>query len=177
MPEPTPHTTPLRVVAMEARHWPSVEAIYAEGIAGGQATFEAVTPSWETFDQGRLGAHRFVCLDGDAVLGWATVSPVSARAAYAGVVEDSVYVAGAARGRGVGRLLLDALVRSTEEAGIWTLQSSVFPENAPSLALHRAAGFREVGVRRRIARMERGPFAGRWRDTVLLERRSPVVGA
>jgi len=171
-------TAPLRVVSMDARHWPAVEAIYAEGIAGGQATFEAATPTWEAFDQGRLSAHRFVCLDDDGtVLGWATVSPVSARAAYAGVVEDSVYVAGAARGRGVGRLLLDALVRSTEEAGIWTLQSSVFPENLPSLALHRAAGFREVGVRRRIARMERGPFAGRWRDTVLLERRSPVVGA
>ncbi|WP_230976477.1 MULTISPECIES: GNAT family N-acetyltransferase [Georgenia] len=171
------HTAPLRVVSMDARHWPAVEAIYAEGIAGGQATFEAATPSWEAFDQGRLRAHRFVCLDDDAVLGWATVSAVSTRAAYAGVVEDSVYVAGAARGRGVGRLLLDALVRSTEEAGIWTLQSSVFPENLPSLALHLGAGFREVGIRRRIARMERGPFAGSWRDIVLLERRSPVVGA
>lgn len=173
-----PEDATLTVVPLEAGHWPVVEAIYAAGIAGGHTTFEAATPSWAAFDRGHLPAHRFVCADADgAVLGWAAVSAVSARQAYAGVVEHSVYVAPAAQGRGVGRTLLDALVRSTEAAGIWTLQCSVFPENTASLALHRAAGFREVGTRQRIARMAAGPLAGRWRDAVLLERRSTTVGS
>ena len=167
----------LILARMDAAHWPQVEAIYAAGIATGHATFEATTPSWEAFDAGHLPDHRHVCLDDDGrVVGWAAVSPVSARAVYDGVVEHSVYVAQAARGCGVGRVLLDELIRSTEAAGIWTIQSSVFPENAASLALHRAAGFREVGTRRRIARMSAGPLAGQWRDTVLLERRSGTVG-
>ena len=169
-------TATLTIAPMQARHWPEVEAIYAAGIATGHATFEATTPTWEAFDNGHLPDHRHVCLDSDgSVLGWAAVSPVSARAVYAGVVEHSVYVAPAARGRGVGRALLDELIRSTEAAGIWTIQSSVFPENTASLALHRAAGFRQVGVRRRIARMTAGPLAGQWRDTILLERRSGSV--
>lgn len=171
----------LTVTAMEPRHWPQVEAIFRAGIETGHATFESAAPTWERFDASHLATHRVVALDDavldvDVVLGWAAVSAVSAREVYAGVVEHSVYVSDAARGRGVGRALLESLVASTEAAGIWTIQSSVFPENVASLALHRALGFREVGRRQRIARMTHGELAGRWRDTVLLERRSAVVG-
>ena len=175
---------PPVLAALTAAHWPQVRAIHAEGIATGHATFEAEPPSWEDFDASRLPAHRLVALDGTgddadgtgAVLGWAAVSPASGRCVYAGVVEHSVYVSSAARGRGVGRLLLDGLVASTEAAGVWTIQAGVFPENTASLALHAAAGFRVVGTRERIGRMPSGPLAGRWRDTVLLERRSRVAG-
>lgn len=161
--------------------WPAVRAVWAEGIAGGHATFEAEPPSWEAFDAGRLPDHRLVArpagsTTGGPVLGWVAVSPTSSRAVYAGVVEHSIYVAGTARGRGVGRLLLEELVRSTEAAGIWTIQSGIFPENAASLALHRAVGFDVVGVRRRLGRMPLGALAGTWRDVVLLERRSTVAG-
>lgn len=123
-------------------------------------------------DAAHLPEHRFVAISVDVVVGWAAVSRVSSRQAYAGVVELSVYVAPSAKGNGVGRRLLDALIGSTEAAGIWTIQSGVFPENAASLALHRAAGFREIGVRERI-----GQHNGSWRDVVLLERRSKVAGA
>jgi len=163
---------------MVAADWEEVRAVHGEGIATGHATFEAEPPpSWDAFDAGRDPAHRLTARAGDApLLGWAAVSPVSVRPAYAGVVEHSVYVAATARGRGVGRLLLAALIASTEAAGVWTLQSSIFPENTASLALHAAAGFRRVGVRRRIARMPSGPLAGTWRDTVLVERRSTTAG-
>lgn len=145
--------------------------IYQAGLDGGDASFETAAPAWTAFDAGRLPEHRFVAVDqDDAVLGWVAVAPVSARAVYAGVVEHSIYVDPAARGRGVARLLLDALIASTEAAGIWTIQSGVFPENAASLALHERAGFRVVGVRERVGRHH-----GRWRDVVLLERRSAVV--
>ncbi|MBX7267177.1 N-acetyltransferase [Micromonospora sp. Llam7] len=148
-----------------------VLAIYQAGLDGGDASFETVAPSWADFDAGRLPAHRLVAVDGDGtLLGWIAVSPTSSRAVYAGVVEHSVYVDPDARGRGVARLLLDALIGSTEAAGVWTIQSGVFPENAASLALHRRAGFRTIGVRERVGRHH-----GRWRDVVLLERRSPVV--
>ena len=148
-----------------------VLAVYQAGLDGGQASFETVAPSWAAFDAGRLPAHRLVAVDGaGTLLGWIAVSPTSTRPVYAGVVEHSVYVDPAAQGRGVARLLLDALIASTEAAGVWTIQSGVFPENAASLALHRRAGFRVVGVRERVARHH-----GRWRDVVLLERRSPVV--
>ncbi|PPK95415.1 phosphinothricin acetyltransferase [Kineococcus xinjiangensis] len=167
----------LRTAPMDPRHWPAVRDVYAAGIATGHATFQDSPPAWEVFDAAHLEEHRLVALDAAAaVLGWAAVSPVSSRAVYAGVVEHSVYVAPAARGRGVGRLLLDALIASTEAAGVWTLQGSVFPENSASLALHTAAGFRLVGRRERIALMSHGPLAGRWRDTVLLERRSAAAG-
>jgi phosphinothricin acetyltransferase len=162
---------------MTAGHWPAVREIWAAGIATGHATFETEPPSWEAFDAGRLPGARLVAVDAaGAVLGWAAASAVSDRGVYAGVAEDSVYVAPAAAGRGVGGLLLAALVRATEAAGIWTLQAGVFPENAASLAVHRSAGFREVGVRRRLGLMRSGPLAGRWRDVVLLERRSATVG-
>ncbi|MEH0935513.1 GNAT family N-acetyltransferase [Micromonospora psammae] len=148
-----------------------VLAIYQAGLDGGDASFETTAPTWAAFDAGRLPAHRLVAVEGDhTVRGWAAVSPTSARAVYAGVVEHSVYVDPAARGRGVAGLLLDALIASTEAAGIWTIQSGVFPENTASLTLHRRAGFRVIGVRERIGRHH-----GRWRDVVLLERRSPVV--
>lgn len=163
----------VSVRAMRAEDWPAVAAIYAEGIATGDATYETEVPAWADWDRGHLPAHRLVAVGGDAgaVLGWAAVSPVSGRAAYRGVVEHSVYVAAAARGRRVGRVLLAALIASTEAGGIWTLQSGIFPENAASLALHRAAGFRVVGVRERPGRLH-----GRWRDVVVVERRSTTAG-
>jgi phosphinothricin acetyltransferase len=166
----------MRIAPLEQTHWPQVARIYADGIATGDATFEAEPPSWERFDAGRLPGHRHVALDGERVLGWVAASPVSERCVYAGVVEHSVYVDPAAHGRGVGRALLAALIGSTEAAGIWTIQSGVFPENAASLALHRATGFRVVGTRHRLGRMSTGPRAGQWRDVVLLERRSERVG-
>lgn len=166
----------MRVVPFRPEHWPQAEGIYAAGIATGHATFESEPPSWEAFDASRLPGHRYVALEGDRVLGWVAATPVSDRCVYAGVVEHSVYVDPTAQGRGVGRALLDALVRSTEQAGVWTIQSGVFPENTPSLALHAAAGFAVVGTRRRLGLMSHGPLAGTWRDVVLLERRSDLVG-
>lgn len=164
------------VVALGPEHWPDVVRIYAAGIATGQATFESAPPDWSAFDAAKLTGHRWVALDGARVVGWIAVTPVSDRSVYAGVVEHSVYVDPAATGRGVARLLLDALAVSTEATGIWTIQSAVFPENAASLAVHRAAGFRVVGTRRRVGRMNHGPAAGQWRDVILLERRSTVAG-
>ncbi|MFI8193050.1 GNAT family N-acetyltransferase [Streptomyces sp. NPDC085946] len=156
---------------MTAAHAGEVLAIYQAGIDEGDATFETAAPSWEAFDAGRLPGHRFVGLDArGTVLGWVAASRVSDRCAYAGVVEHSVYVRPGARGRGVAATLLTALIDSTEAAGIWTIQSGVFPENTASLALHARAGFRVIGTRERIGRHH-----GRWRDVVLLERRSPVV--
>jgi len=150
--------------------WPRVEAIYAAGIATGDATFETEPPSWEEFDAGRLAGHRLVAVEEGAIVGWAALTPTSRRACYAGVVEHSVYVAEHARGRGIGRALTDALVAGADSAGIWTIQTSVFPENAASVALHERCGFRVVGRRERIAQLD-----GVWRDTLLLERRSPSV--
>jgi len=154
--------------AMTRDDWPAVEAIYAEGIASGNATFETATPSWEEFDSGRLGDHRLVAVEDGLVVGWAALSATSTRECYAGVVEHSVYVAETVRGRGVGRALLEALVASADAAGLWTIQTSIFPANEASLALHDRAGFRVVGRRERIAELD-----GVWRDTILLERRLP----
>ena len=156
--------------AMTAADWPQVRAVYAAGIATGDATFETEVPDRAGWDAGKLVDHRLVAVDGGRLLGWAAVSATSTRPVYAGVVEVSIYVAEQARGRGVGRALLTALVESTERAGIWTVQTGIFPENVVSLALHRACGFRDVGVRERIGQMH-----GRWRDVVLLERRSTLV--
>lgn len=156
--------------------WPAVQRIYAEGIATGHATFESEAPGWERFNTSRLPRHRLVAESTDgAILGWAAVSPVSARPAYSGVVEHSVYVAAVARGLRLGAKLLRALAESTERDGIWTIQASVFPENEASLKLHLANGYVVVGRRQRIARMAHGPLAGQWRDTVLIERRSPAI--
>ena len=150
--------------------WPAVERIYAEGIATGNATFETEPPTWEEFDAGRLAEHRLVAVEDGIVVGWAALSPTSRRECYAGVAEHSVYVAESARGRGTGRALMEALIEGAETSGIWTIQTSIFPENAASLALHEGVGFRVVGRRERIARLD-----GRWRDTLLIERRSPLV--
>lgn len=148
----------------------AVLRIYQAGIDGGPASFETTAPAWEAFDAGKLPAHRFVAeLDG-AVTGWVAVSQVSARAVYAGVVEHSVYVDPAARGRGIGLALLEVLLASTDAAGIWTVQFAVFPDNTASLRLHQRAGFRIIGTRERISRRR-----GQWCDTVLIERRSPAV--
>ena len=162
---------PVDVRPMRADDWPVVEIIYAAGIATGDATFETEPPSWERFDATRLADHRVVAVDGDHVVGWAAVSPVSERCVYAGVVEHSVYVAPDAAGRGVGRALLQHVIASTEADGIWTIQSGVFPENMASLALHERCGFRVVGRRDRL-----GCQDGRWRDVVLIERRSTTAG-
>ncbi|MFE6709345.1 GNAT family N-acetyltransferase [Streptomyces sp. NPDC057695] len=162
--------TGVRIAPMGPRHAGQVLAIYQLGIDEGNATFEPTAPTWEAFDTVRLPDHRLVALDGGRVLGWAAVVPVSDRCAYAGVVEHSVYVHPDARGRGVGLALLSALLASTDAAGIWTVQSGIFPENTASLALHQRAGFRVVGTRARIGR-----HRGAWRDVVLVERRSPVV--
>ncbi|MET7971262.1 N-acetyltransferase family protein [Micromonospora sp. NPDC005305] len=162
----------ITVRPMTAEDADAVLAIYQAGLDAGDASFETATPTWPAFDAARLPDHRFVAVDaGGAVVGWVAVSPTSTRAVYAGVVEHSVYVSPAVQGRGVGRLLLDALIASTEAAGVWTIQSGVFPENTASLAVHRRAGFRVVGTRERVGRQH-----GRWRDVVLLERRSPAVG-
>lgn len=158
--------------SMTAEDWPAVHAIYAEGIAGGNATFESAAPAWTKFDGSKLDDHRHVALIDDEVAGWVAVSAVSARAVYAGVVEHSIYVSERARGRGVGSALLDALIESTERAGIWTIQAGIFPENTASLRLHQGSGFRIVGTRERIAQMTHGPFDGQWRDVILIERRS-----
>ena len=151
-----------------------VLAIYQAGLDGGEASFETRAPTWDAFDASHLPSHRHVAVaaTGGEVLGWAAVSPVSDRCVYQGVVEHSVYVAPAARGRGVGAALLGALIGSTEAAGIWTIQSGIFPENTASLRLHQRAGFRVVGTRERLGRHH-----GRWRDVVLLERRSGRMGA
>ncbi|MER7444895.1 GNAT family N-acetyltransferase [Micromonospora avicenniae] len=164
-------TSRIAVAAMDDRHADAVLDIYRLGIATGNATFETDPPTWERFTATRLPGHRWVAVDpADRVLGWVACSSVSDRCVYAGVVEHSVYVHPEAHGRGVGRLLLEALITSTEQAGIWTIQSGVFPENTASLALHAACGFRTVGTRRRIGRHH-----GVWRDVTLIERRSSVI--
>lgn len=162
---------------MTPAHADSVAAIFTEGIDTGNATFEAQAPDWTGFDAAKLVRHRLVALDGAVVVGWTALSPTSTRHVYRGVCEVALYVAAAARGKTIGRVLLSALIESSEADGIWTLQSGIFPENAASLRLHESLGFRRVGVRQRIGRMPHGPYAGQWRDVVLLERRSQLVGA
>lgn len=170
-------TSEVAVQAMTAHDWLPVRDIYAAGIEAGHATFESAVPSWDAFDASHLPDHRLVAVHSDGTtLGWAACSAVSSRPAYVGVVEHSIYVAPAAQRQGVGGRLLAALIESTEEAGIWTIQSSIFPENQGSLRLHERHGFRSVGVRERIARSTVGPAADTWRDTVLIERRSSVSG-
>lgn len=167
----TTTATGVTVAPMRGEHATTVLDIYAAGIATGTATFQTQPPTWDEFDSDHLAEHRFVALDGDNVLGWVAVSPVSGRCVYAGVVEHSVYVAPESRGRGVGRDLLEHLLESARLGGIWTVQSGVFPQNVASLALHEAAGFRVVGTRERLGLMGHGPHSGTWLDVVLLEKR------
>jgi phosphinothricin acetyltransferase len=163
---PSVELRPLRV-----EDWDAVAEIYWDGMRDGLATFETEVPTWEAWDAAHFPGQRIVAdLLGD-VVGWAALAPASKRRCYAGVAENSVYVARSARGLGIGRALLDALIASSEGAGIWMIQTSIFPENRASLALHARCGFRVVGTRERIAKRD-----GIWRDTVFLERRSGVIG-
>ncbi len=160
----------LVLAALEPEHWEAVRDVYLEGIATGEATFETAAPSWEAWNEAHLPDLRLVALESGSLVGWAALSAVSDRCVYGGVAEESVYVASAARGRGVGRALLEALIEHSEAAGIWTIQTGIFPENVASLRLHERVGFRLVGVRERI-----GQLHGVWRDVVFLERRSPTI--
>ena len=159
------------VLPMQDGDWETVRAIYLEGIATGQAAFETDAPNWETWDANHLRLCRLVARAESKVIGWAALSPVSRRPVYSGVAEVSVYVAATNRGHGVGGGLLRALVRESEQAGIWTLQASIFPENTPSITLHQACGFRKIGYQESKACLK-----GVWRDVVLMERRSKEVG-
>lgn len=178
--------TDYPIVPMRAELWPAVREIYREGIATGNATFETDVPDWEKWDGSHLKVCRLLTLEPSAsargdvnsvsigavhLLGWAALSPVSSRRVYSGVAEVSVYVSATARGRGVGRALLQTLVKESEVNGIWTLQAGIFPENVASIALHKHCGFREVGVRRSL-----GKLGDQWRDVLLLERRSTLSG-
>lgn len=163
--------TDVTVEIMRDEDWEAVQVIYREGIATGNATFEMAVPEWEDWDRSHLRDCRLVARRAGQVIGWAALSPVSSRCAHAGVAEVSVYVTAAARGQGVGKALLRALIEESERKGLWTLQAGIFPENEASIALHRACGFRVVGYRERLGRMH-----GVWRDVVLMERRSKLVG-
>jgi L-amino acid N-acyltransferase YncA len=162
----------MRIVTMTPDDWPAVRDIYEDGIATGEATFQTEAPAWDSWDGAHLKTCRLVARDEQGkVVGWAALAPVSSRPVYAGVAEVSVYVAASARGRGLGRQLLTALIDASERDGRWSLQASIFPENEASVRLHQRCGFRVVGRRERIACQH-----GRWRDTLWLERRSAVVG-
>lgn len=159
------------VERMKDEGWGEVASIYQEGIATSDATFETDAPTWEKWDKSHLRDCRLVARAEGKVIGWAALSPVSTRCVYSGVAEFSLYVAASTRGVGVGKALLRALIEESESTGIWTLQAGIFPENAASIALTKACGFREVGRRERIGQMD-----GIWRDVILIERRSKVVG-
>lgn len=165
--------TELSIVidALTPADWPAASAIYLEGITTGNATFETAAPEWSVWDAGHLPHCRLAARQAGELAGWAALSRVSGRCVYAGVAEVSVYVAAHSRGKGFGLALLEKLVESSEAAGIWTLQAGIFPENTPSIAIHKKAGFRVLGVRERL-----GSMNGRWRDVTLMERRSRTVG-
>jgi len=168
----TKPNTAVSIRPMTEGDWPEVRAIYEAGIATGNATFETSAPSWDSWNDGHLPDHRFVAVASNgSIAGWTATSPVSDRCAYAGVVEHSVYIRPDHQGRGVGSALLRALIESAEKAGIWTIQSGIFPENIASLVLHAGCGFRVIGRRERIGQLD-----GVWRDTLLVERRSQRIG-
>ncbi|MEP2876637.1 N-acetyltransferase family protein [Nisaea sp.] len=162
--------------AMELGDGPQVLAIYQAGIDTGHATFEVKAPDWVAFNAKYLTECRLVAFNDGVVMGWVGLTPVSTRAVYRGVAEHSIYIAPEARGMGIGRKLLEALIEQSEQAGFWTLQTSIFPENEASIRLHEAYGFRIMGTRERIAKMTYGPMAGQWRDTTIMERRSAIAG-
>jgi len=159
------------IVPMTGQDWQAVREIYSQGIATGNATFERSIPTWQKWDELHLPECRLVARSADKVLGWAALSRVSTRLAYQGVAEVSIYVDEQVHGQGIGSKLLGVLVRASEQHGIWTLQAGILPDNVASIRLHQRAGFRIVGVRERVGRMD-----GRWRDVVLMERRSSVTG-
>ena len=167
----------VRLATLNATHWDQVHAIYAAGIATGHATFSDTPPTWSTFDADKLPLLRTVALGAEGeVLGWLACVPHSRRLVFVGVIEVSLYVHPHHRRHGVGRALLTNLVTESENAGFWTLQSSVFPENEASIALHTELGFRVIGTRERVGKMTHGPMAGVWRDLVVMERRSERAG-
>ncbi len=161
----------MEITSLLPQHWEAVKKIYEEGIATGNATFQTSAPSWEEWDAAHSAKPRLVAVENNEVLGWAAITPVSGRCVYAGVAEVSVYVSAAARGKGVGKQLLNALIEQSETQNFWTLQAGIFPENIASIALHHSLGFRTIGTREKIGKMK-----GIWRDTVLLERRSDKTG-
>ena len=163
--------TEMKIRNMNPDDWPAVREIYEEGIATKMATFETSAGTWEKWDQGHLAEPRLVMTKGEEVLGWAALSRVSGRCVYGGVAEVSVYIRASAKGRGIGTLLLEELIRRSEENGIWTLQAGIFADNHPSIKLHEKVGFRLVGTREKLGRLD-----GVWRDIVLMERRSDVAG-
>ena len=161
----------VQIVEMLPSHWQAVKKIYEEGIATGNATFQTEAPSWEEWDNAHSLKPRLVAMEDDTILGWAAITPVSGRCVYAGVGEVSVYVSASARGKGIGKQLLLALIKEAEKENFWTLQAGIFPENLASIAIHKACGFRVVGTREKIGKMK-----DTWRDTVLLEKRSNHIG-
>jgi phosphinothricin acetyltransferase len=161
---------------MKPEDWQQVRSIYLEGIGTGNSTFEADAPDWEKWNSAHLQEHRLVVREGDIILAWAALSPVSTRCVYSGVAELSLYVAAGHRGKGIGSALLEAIIRSTEKAGIWTLQGGIFPENEASLRMVKKHEFKEIGRRDKIGKMTYGHLAGTWRDVILVERRSAVTG-
>jgi L-amino acid N-acyltransferase YncA len=161
----------MEITGLKEIHYPSVAGIYLEGIATGHATFQTEAPSWQEWDKAHLPHSRFIAFEKNEILGWAALTPVSNRCVYAGVAEVSIYISVDHRGKGVGNKLLQELIRSSEENNTWTLQAGIFPENKSSLHLHYKNGFRLLGTREKIGKMD-----GAWRDTILLERRSKVTG-
>ena len=161
----------MRIRSMKPSDWEAVARIYADGIATGYATFEQEVPEWENWDADHLATCRLVAVDNSLIVGWAALSPVSSRCVYGGVAEVSVYVDANTRGRGVGKALMQRLIEESEESGLWTLQSGIFPENVASIVLHENVGFRKIGVRKRV-----GKLNDQWKDNVLFERRSNRVG-
>jgi L-amino acid N-acyltransferase YncA len=161
----------MQITTLQPFHWEAVKKIYEEGIATGNATFQTEAPKWEEWDKAHTSKPRLLAIENDEILGWAAITPVSGRCVYAGVGEVSVYVSTAARGKGIGKQLLQALITESEKENYWTLQAGIFPENRSSIAIHTACGFRIIGTRERIGKMKDA-----WRDTVLLERRSIVAG-
>lgn len=161
---------------MELEDWDQVRSIYLEGIATGNSTFEAEAPTWDKWDCTHLREHRLVVREDKSIAAWDALSPVSTRCVYSGVAELSIYVAAKHRGKGIGSILLKAIINSTEKAGLWTLQGGIFPENTPSLRLVKKHGFKEIGRREKIGKMTYGELAGTWRDVILVERRSTVAG-
>ena len=161
----------MMIQALTFSHWPQVKSIYEQGIASGHATFQSSAPDWEQWDKAHLSIPRLVMTEDDRVVAWAALSPVSARLVYAGVAEVSVYVATENQGKGIGKHILEQLIAHSEQNNFWTLQAVIFPENKSSLKIHEQLGFRMIGVRERIGKMN-----GIWRSTILLERRSKIVG-
>jgi len=161
----------MNIISFTEKHYPQVAKIYADGIATGQATFQTEAPGWLDWDKAHLPHSRIAAIENDELAGWAALTAVSSRCVYAGVAEVSVYIAENFRGKGVGKMLMQELIRQSEEQGIWTLQSGIFPENKASISLHEKCGFRIIGYREKV-----GCMNGVWRDTVIMERRSRKVG-